>query len=74
MLTPLPCSGAVLVLQIAAPFGVAEFDIMYGRGINALGCVLDAAEVTQVVERKVRDTPATTASRHLLAACLCHCM
>jgi hypothetical protein len=43
-----------LPLQIAAPFGVAEFDIMFGRGINALGCVLDAAEVTQVVERKVR--------------------
>jgi len=40
--------------KVAAPFEVAEFDILFGEGIHALGCVLDAAEATGVVARRVR--------------------
>lgn len=34
------------------PQRVAEFDIIYGEGINALGCVLDGAESAQIIERR----------------------
>lgn len=40
--------------QVAPPYNAAEFDIMFGDGINALGCLLDAAEAWGVVVRKVR--------------------
>jgi len=37
--------------KVAAPFGVAEFDIDYGRGISKVGCVLDLGVEHGVVER-----------------------
>ena len=38
--------------KVAPPFRIAEFDIEFGRGINAVGCLLDLAEETGVVVRK----------------------
>lgn len=39
-------------LQVAPPFRVVEFDILFGSGIDKLGCLLDAADQFEVVERK----------------------
>ena len=38
--------------KVAPPFRIAEFDILFGRGISTLGCLLDLAEETGVVIRK----------------------
>ena len=38
--------------KVAPPFRIAEFDILFGRGIGTLGCLLDLAEETGVVTRK----------------------
>ncbi len=38
--------------KVAPPFRIAEFDILFGRGISTLGCLLDLAEETCVVTRK----------------------
>jgi recombination protein RecA len=38
--------------KVAPPFRVVEFDILFGSGIDTLGCMLDAAEACGVVERK----------------------
>ncbi len=38
--------------KVAPPFRIAEFDILFGRGISTLGCLLDLAEETAVVVRK----------------------
>lgn len=38
---------------MSAPYEVAEFDIMYGDGINALGCVFDVAKELDVLEGRV---------------------
>jgi recombination protein RecA len=37
--------------KIAPPFRIAEFDIIYGRGINTAGCVLDMAAELDVVKK-----------------------
>jgi recombination protein RecA len=37
---------------VAPPFRIAEFDILFGRGISTVGCLLDLAEETGVVTRK----------------------
>ena len=38
--------------KVAPPFRIAEFDIIFGRGISILGCLLDLAEETGIVVRK----------------------
>lgn len=38
--------------KVAPPFRVAEFDIIFGKGISSLGCLIDLAEETGVVIRK----------------------
>ena len=38
--------------KIAPPFRIAEFDIIFGKGISTLGCLIDLAEETGVLKRK----------------------
>jgi recombination protein RecA len=38
--------------KVAPPYKVAEFDMFFGRGISAEGCVFDVAESTGVIEKK----------------------
>lgn len=38
--------------KVAPPFRIAEFDILFGKGISTLGCLLDLADETNVVSRK----------------------
>lgn len=38
--------------KVAPPYKLAEFDILFGGGISALGCLLDAAEAVEVVQRR----------------------
>tara|TARA_Y100001968_G_scaffold21904_1_gene17316 strand:- start:5521 stop:6666 length:1146 start_codon:yes stop_codon:yes gene_type:complete len=38
--------------KVAPPFRIAEFDILFGKGISTVGCLLDLAEETNVVTRK----------------------
>lgn len=38
--------------KVAPPFRVAEFDIVFGKGISTLGCLIDLAEETGVLKRK----------------------
>jgi hypothetical protein len=44
----------LLLLKVSSPYEVAEFDIMFGEGINALGCLFDVARELDVVEARVR--------------------
>ena len=37
--------------KVAPPFRIAEFDIIYGRGINSAGCVLDMAVELEIVKK-----------------------
>ena len=34
------------------PFKIAEFDILFGQGISAMGCIIDLAEEYKIVDRK----------------------
>ncbi|MBE9009961.1 recombinase RecA [Pseudanabaenaceae cyanobacterium LEGE 13415] len=38
--------------KVAPPFRIAEFDIIFGKGISTLGCLVDLAEETNVLVRK----------------------
>ena len=38
--------------KVAPPYKVAEFDMLFGRGISRDGCLLDAGEQVGTVERK----------------------
>jgi recombination protein RecA len=38
--------------KVAPPFRIAEFDVIFGKGISSLGCLIDLAEETGVVVRK----------------------
>lgn len=46
-------------LQVSPPFDTAEFDILYGEGINAVGCVFDVAKDLGVLEARVRAASST---------------
>ncbi|MTJ52813.1 recombinase RecA [Anabaena sp. UHCC 0253] len=38
--------------KVAPPFRIAEFDIIFGKGVSTIGCLVDIAEETGVLLRK----------------------
>ncbi|KAJ0045521.1 hypothetical protein Pint_04975 [Pistacia integerrima] len=42
----------IYLWQVSRPYKQAEFEIIFGEGVSKLGCVLDCAEMMDVVVRK----------------------
>jgi recombination protein RecA len=38
--------------KVAPPFRIAEFDIIFGKGISTLGCLMDLAEEMNILTRR----------------------
>ncbi|MDJ0737986.1 MAG: recombinase RecA [Nostocaceae cyanobacterium] len=38
--------------KVAPPFRIAEFDIIFGKGVSTLGCLVDLAEEMGIITRK----------------------
>jgi recombination protein RecA len=38
--------------KVAPPFRIAEFDIIFGKGISQIGCLVDLGEYTNILVRK----------------------
>lgn len=38
--------------KVAPPFKIAEFDVLFGKGISALGCLVDLAEENGIISRR----------------------
>lgn len=38
--------------KVAPPFRIAEFDIIFGKGVSTIGCIVDLAEETSIIVRK----------------------
>jgi recombination protein RecA len=43
--------GRVIKNKMAPPFRIGEFDILYGRGVNTLGCIVDLCETKGVLTK-----------------------
>jgi hypothetical protein len=63
----------LLLLQVSPPFEVAEFDILFGEGINSVGCTFDVAKETGVIETRVSSSSSSSGRRHSRAAALWCC-
>jgi recombination protein RecA len=38
--------------KVAAPFRIAEFDIIFGKGISTIGCIVDLSEEMGIINRR----------------------